>query len=124
SMRIGAGVQPVPGPTLPESSRADRNAWLTNGSSPASRSQARALSPATPDATLATNSDSRSAIAFPNERIGLNLGLPALLGSPDRPAINGHLLPGALDPRLAERRAFDGEELRRCKHDREAAANR
>src|SRR5947209_526433 len=61
-MRMGAGVQPVPRPTLFDSSRADRNAWLTNGSPPARRSQALAFRFETPEAILATISDSRSAM--------------------------------------------------------------
>src|SRR5436305_10387723 len=61
-MRMGAGVQPVPRPTLFDSSTADRNAWLTNGSPPARRSQALAFRFETPEAILAMMSDSRSAM--------------------------------------------------------------
>src|SRR4051794_18465905 len=108
---MGAGVQPVPGPTLHESSSTDRKAWLTNGSSAPSRSQARPLSPETPEAILAMTSDSRSAIGFPDESVGLNLGLRALLRGADRPAVNGHSAADARNPRLAERGCFDGDEL-------------
>src|SRR3954471_22988902 len=113
STRIGAGVQPVPGPTLPESSSADRNAWLTNGSPGASRSQARPFRPATPDAILAMMSVSRSAIAFPDECVGLNLGLRALRRGADGPAIDGHMLADACDPGPAQTFSVHREELGR-----------
>src|SRR4051794_40025524 len=108
---MGAGVQPVPGPTLHESSSTDRKAWLTNGSSAPSRSQARPLSPETPEAILAMTSDSRSAIGFPDEGVGLNLGLRALLRGADRPGVDGHSAAEARNPGLAERGRFDGDEL-------------
>src|SRR6476661_10455590 len=108
---MGAGVQPVPGPTLPESSSAARKAWLRNGSPLTSRSQAKAFRPETPDAIFAMTSVSRSAIAFPDEGVGMNRGLRALFRGADRPAVDGHVLAKACDPRLTERGAVDGNEL-------------
>src|SRR5687767_15389009 len=102
-MVIGAGVQTVPGPTLPDSSSAARNAWLTNGSPPARRSQAAASICATPGARRAISSVSRSAIGFPDERVGVNPGLLALGGVTDGPAVDRHGLAGAGDPAAAER---------------------
>src|SRR3954451_151330 len=57
-------------------------------------------------------SDSRSAIGFPNEGVGLNPGLLPLLGGPDRPTVDRHPPPYSLDPALAERRPVHGDELR------------
>ena len=91
-------VEPVPLPTLPDSSSAERKAWLMNGSSPESLSQAWLLRPLTPDASLAITSDSRSAIGFPDKGIGVNLRLHALLGHSDCPAVDRHPLSFAGDP--------------------------
>src|SRR5947209_3801315 len=113
STRIGAGVQPVPGPTLPESSSADRKPWLTNGSLPTSRSQARGFNPETPEAILAMISVSWSAIAFPDEGVGMNRGLRALRGSADRPGINRHAIPDARNPRNTHTCPMNSDELRR-----------
>src|SRR4051812_37062837 len=107
-----AGVQPVPGPTLCESSSAERKPWLTNGLPSPSRSHARALRPETPEAILAMISDSRSAIAFPDERVGLNLGLRPLGPGADRPAVDRPCLSGSPNPGPAECRIFDEEEIR------------
>src|SRR3954468_2951811 len=111
-MRIGAGDQPVPGPTLPESSSADRKAWLRKGSPPASESQAAGSSAETPDPIRARTSDSRSAIGFPDECIGMNRALRALLWGADGPAVDRHPAARPLAPRLAERSAIHGEEVR------------
>src|SRR5690242_8643852 len=102
SIRIGEGVQPVPVPTLPESSSAERNAWLRKGSPALNRSQAAALSPETPDAILAKISGSRSAIGFPDGRVGMNRRLRAPGCAPHGPAVNGHALAKLRDPRPAE----------------------
>src|SRR6476661_3803462 len=112
---MGAGVQPVPGPTLPESSSAARKAWLRNGSPLTSRSQAKAFRPETPDAIFAMTSVSRSAIAFPNEGVGMNRALRALFRGADRPAVDGHALAEARNPGLAERCPVNGEEIPLCK---------
>src|SRR3954471_11138224 len=111
STRIGAGVQPVPGPTLPESSSADRKAWLTKGSPPARRSQAPALRPDTPEAILAMTSDSWSAIGFPDERIGMNRRLRALRQRADRPAIDRHPAASLRFPLFTELVFIHGNEL-------------
>src|SRR5688572_21382249 len=111
-MVIGAGVQPVPGPTLPDSSSADRNAWLTNGSPPARRSQAAASICATPGDRRAISSVSRSAIGFPYQRVGVNPRLLALGSAADRPAVDRHPLAGRGDPAPAKRSTVDGKEIR------------
>src|SRR4051794_10582453 len=109
---IGAGVQPVPGPTLPESSSAERKAWLRNGSPAASGSHDRAYRRETPDAILARTSVSRSAIAFPDDGIGLNRALRPLFGRVDRPAVNRQSVAELCDPWLSERGTVHGNELR------------
>src|SRR5687768_15428796 len=112
-MMIGAGVQPVPGPTLPDSSSAARNAWLRNGSPPASRSQTAGSMWATPGARRAISSVSRSAIGFPDKSVGVNPRLLALRGVADRPAVDRYSLAGAGDPSAAKRSPVDREEIRR-----------
>src|SRR4051794_9734540 len=104
---MGAGDQPDPAPTLAESSSAERKAWLRKGSPHANASHCTAGTSETPRASRARTSLSRSAIGFPNERIGLNLGLRALLRSPDRPAVHRNTLARTLDPRPSEHGAFD-----------------
>src|SRR5687767_676812 len=123
-MTIGAGVQPVPGPTLPEVSSAARNAWLRNGSLPASRSHATASMSATPGAMRAISSDSWSAIGFPYQRVGVNPRLLALRGVTDRPAVDRHPLPDGRDPRLTQRGAIDREEVGRGQPQFEPAPER
>src|SRR5262245_40361881 len=110
-MRMVAGVQPVPLPTLPDFSSAARKACLRNGSSPASRSQATALRPLTPPASFATTSVSRSAIGFPDKIVGVNLCLRSLLGRSDGPAVDRHALANPCDPRLCKGRALNRDEI-------------
>src|SRR5690349_14384511 len=57
-------------------------------------------------------SDSRSAIAFPDEGVGMNLGLRPLCRGPDRPPIDRARPPCLLDPRPRYRLIFDAEEVR------------
>src|SRR5688572_14158439 len=112
STTIGAGVQPVPSPTLPDSSSAVRRAWLRKGSaSPASESHWPPSSAAMPGAMRAITWDSRSAIIFPNSGVGVNLGLPPLAGAAHGPTVDRHPPARALDPRLAERGDLDGNEV-------------
>ena len=60
--RSGAGVQPVPGPTLPDSSNVDRKAWLRNGSPSTSTSHSAVGIAPIEGAISAVSGDSRSAI--------------------------------------------------------------
>ena len=77
-----AGVQPLPSPTLPDSSSSDRKAWLQERVAVLAR--ARPIAPAAgrirPRAIRATISASRSAIAFPDKRVGVNFSCLALGG--------------------------------------------
>src|SRR6188768_2041696 len=75
STRTGAGVQPVPGPTLFECSTASRKAWLTKGCGPATASHEAASIALTPGAIRARTSDSRSAIPLYGQASAWKLGL-------------------------------------------------
>src|SRR6185503_3901274 len=62
------------------------------------------------DAILARISPSWSAIALPDERVGLNLRLRALLLRADGPAIDRPSLPQARNPWLRQRGPVNREE--------------
>ena len=99
STRIGAGVQPVPGSDAARIFERGQKGMAEERVARPSRSHACALRPETPDAILAMTSDSRSAIGFPNEGVGLNRRL-ARAARQVRivQAVDRHPPPYALDP--------------------------
>src|SRR4249919_4350089 len=110
----GSGVQPLESPTLFECSSRARNAWLRKGSpGPANSFHWPAGRSATPRAIRATISASRSAIAFPDKRVGVNFSCLAIGSHADRPAVDPFRLslPGYPGPR--DDAAVDRQELRR-----------
>src|SRR5207342_3143328 len=110
----GSGVQPLVAPTLFDCSSKVRKAWLRKGSpEPANAFHWPAGRSATPRAIRATISASRSAIAFPDKRVGVNFSCLAIGSHADRPAVDPFRLslPGYPGPR--DDAAVDRQELRR-----------